>query len=58
MTYRIEIEGLLAERIGLDTGSVGAGLIQQAIQARLSVLGLAEPGPYLRILRNSDEELA
>jgi len=58
MTYRIEIEGLLAERIGLDTGSVGSGLIQQAIQARLSVLGLAEPGPYLRILRNSDEELA
>ena len=50
-------ERLLAERIGLDAESLGAGAIARALQVRMTTLGLHDRAAYLRQLARSDLEL-
>ena len=50
------IEQLLADRIGLDLSTVGAGLIARGVQVRMANLGLGDPGEYERLLSRSDAE--
>ena len=50
-------ERLLAERIGLDSETVGAGAIARALHARMSALGLHDRDAYLQRLSGSEDEL-
>jgi len=51
-----ELEALLAERIGLDPSTVGNGLLDRALHARMAARGLARPEEYLDLLRRSPAE--
>jgi chemotaxis protein methyltransferase WspC len=51
------VERLLAEQIGLDSSSVGAGLIARGIHARMTSLGLRSKAEYERILIEHRDEL-
>jgi chemotaxis protein methyltransferase WspC len=50
------VEVLLAERIGLDPETVGAGAIARALDARRSALGLKDRDTYLQLLSGSEDE--
>jgi chemotaxis protein methyltransferase WspC len=50
-------ERLLAERIGLDPESLGAGAIARALRVRMAALGLQDRDAYLRQLSSSESEL-
>jgi chemotaxis protein methyltransferase WspC len=56
MSARRTAETLLAERIGLDPQTVGAGAIARAVDARMSALQLDDRDAYLRQLSSSDLE--
>ena len=49
-------ERLLAERIGLDSQSIGPGMIDRALDARMDALGLTDRDAYLRRLAGSAVE--
>ena len=51
-----DIERLLAERIGLDPDTVGDGLIERAIVARMAANGLLDRAEYERLLARSEPE--
>jgi len=52
------VERLLAERIGLDPSSVGEGLINRGVKARMMALGLRDRAEYEHVLlRQTDDEL-
>ena len=51
------VERLLAERIGLDPSSVGAGLIARGVHARMAALGLRSEADYERALLERGDEL-
>lgn len=51
------VERLLAERIGLDVASVGAGLIVRGVQNRMTQLGVRRVEDYQRILLGPSDEI-
>jgi chemotaxis protein methyltransferase WspC len=51
------IEALLNQTMGLDAASVGAPMLQRAVQERLQLLGLHDTADYLGLLQRSDVEL-
>jgi chemotaxis protein methyltransferase WspC len=51
------VERLLAERIGLDSSSVGEGLIARGVHARMMALGLRSEVDYDRALLEQVEEV-
>lgn len=51
------IQTLLAERIGLDPGTVGTSLIPRAVRLRMAELGLGTTGEYAALVRGSAAEL-
>ena len=51
------VERLLAERIGLDVASVGAGLIVRGVQNRMTQLGVRRAEDYQRILLGPSDEI-
>jgi chemotaxis protein methyltransferase WspC len=57
MTWQRNIEDLLADRIGLDPLSVGAGLITAAVRRRMRERGLDDPAAYLALLQADSAEL-
>jgi chemotaxis protein methyltransferase WspC len=54
---QIEIEGLLARRIGLDPVTVGPHMVLRAARRRMAELGLDELGAYASRLGQSEPEL-
>ncbi len=51
------VERLLADRIGLDVASVGAGLIIRGVEARMTQLGVRRVEDYQRILLGPSDEI-
>ncbi len=51
------VERLLADRIGLDVASVGAGLILRGVQVRMKQLGVRRVEDYQRILLSHSDEV-
>ena len=51
------VERLLADRIGLDVASVGAGLIARGVETRMTQLGVRRLEDYQRILLEPTGEL-
>jgi chemotaxis protein methyltransferase WspC len=51
------IEGLLADKIGLDPTSVGSRLISRAVQRRMNEQHVNDAGAYERLARQSEQEL-
>ena len=51
------VERLLAERIGLDVASVGAGLIDRGVATRMKQLGVRRLEDYERILLGPSDEI-
>src|SRR4051812_19922138 len=51
------IQELLAERTGLDPGTVGSNLIPRAVKLRMIELGLRSIGDYESLVRGSEAEL-
>ena len=51
------VERLLADRIGLDVASVGAGLIVRGVQNRMTQLGVRREEDYQRILLGPSDEI-
>lgn len=51
------VEALLRRVIGLDSASVGAGAIEQAVRRRLAVLGLDDVPAYLHHIASHEQEL-
>ena len=51
------IEGLLAERIGLDPDSVGSQLIARAVKRRMDELHILDLNTYEQLLLESEPEL-
>ena len=52
-----EFEDLLKRTMGLDAASIGASVVERAVQQRLTACGLKDPGAYLERVRASAEEL-
>jgi len=52
-----QIIALLRERVGLDVASVGAGLIERAVKARVSANNLRNISQYADLLQRSEAEL-
>jgi chemotaxis protein methyltransferase WspC len=57
MTQRTDLDALLAERIGLDPGAVGASLVARGLQARMTALGMQERSSYEALLGTSADEV-
>jgi chemotaxis protein methyltransferase WspC len=51
-----EIAELLQQKIGLHQATVGASLIERAVESRMRELKLAQPADYLRMLQTSSDE--
>ena len=52
-----EFEDLLKRTMGLDAASIGASVVERAVQQRLTACGLKDTGAYLERARASLEEL-
>lgn len=52
-----EIENLLKRTMGLDSASVGVGVIRRAIRERIARRGLESPAAYLALLQQDEGEL-
>lgn len=51
------IEQLLKDRMGLHSATVGPATVSQAVEQRMRICGIDEPGAYARTVRHSDTEL-
>lgn len=52
-----EFEDLLKRTMGLDAASIGASVVERAVQQRLTACGLKDPSAYLERARASMDEL-
>lgn len=53
----VRITALLRKAIGLDTASVGLGLIERAVKQRISANGLGGIAQYVNLVHRSESEL-
>ncbi|MGT2433239.1 CheR family methyltransferase [Cupriavidus basilensis] len=57
MTTAAHIEALLKERIGLDAGTVGPGMIERAVRERLAAAAAPDHHAYWNLLHVQPDEL-
>lgn len=51
------IDAILADRLGLDPRTIGAGFVPRAVRNRMKAVGLDDPDAYEALVRTSEAEL-